>query len=253
MGAWGTAIFSDDTACDVRDEYFDLVGDGLSGPEATKKLVDKWSSSLDDAGEAPIFWLALAATQWKCGRLEPEVLRHALRVIEDGSDLARWDVSSKDYKKRQSALGKLRIQLCSAQRPARRIGKRFRGSNEWRIGEHIAYRLLSARFVVLRVIGHHTDKGGKSPICELLDWVGDDLPNEAQLKSAGIRKANQAQPVTQQPMTQFMLAAAKFKEKPENRLERLGIRGKPNQSPHQFTVLLWKRFDRVLKEDFDIS
>ena len=38
MAAWGTALFSDDTACDVRDAYVDLLGDGLSGPEATKAL-----------------------------------------------------------------------------------------------------------------------------------------------------------------------------------------------------------------------
>ena len=63
MGAWGTALFSDDTACDVRDSYIDLVGDGLSGPEATKGLLREWSASLNDPDESPVFWLALAATQ----------------------------------------------------------------------------------------------------------------------------------------------------------------------------------------------
>ena len=70
MGAWETAVFSDDTACDVRDNYVDLIGDGLSGVEATKKLLREWTGSLDDPDEGPVFWLALAATQWKNGRLE---------------------------------------------------------------------------------------------------------------------------------------------------------------------------------------
>jgi len=70
MGAWKAAVFSDDTACDVRDNYVDLIGDGLSGAEATKKLLREWAGSLDDPDEGPVFWLALAATQWKNGRLE---------------------------------------------------------------------------------------------------------------------------------------------------------------------------------------
>jgi hypothetical protein len=249
MGAWGTAIFSDDTACDVRDGYIDLLGDGLSGPEATKKLVSEWSESLEDRDEASVFWLALAATQWKYGRLEPDVLQHALNAIDGGSDLARWDAGSKEYKKRQSVLEKLRAQLCSSlQRPVRRVPKRFRESNEWQIGENIAYRLLSGKFVVLRVIGHHTDKGGTSPICELLDWVGDGLPSESRLKTLGIRKTKQVR-----PMTQFMLGGTKARERPENRLQRLGISGKSSHAPGQFTVLLWRWFDRVLREDFDIT
>jgi hypothetical protein len=62
MGAWGTALFSDDTAGDVRDSYVDLVGDGLTGPEATKALLHEWSNSLNDPDESPVFWLALAET-----------------------------------------------------------------------------------------------------------------------------------------------------------------------------------------------
>jgi len=248
MGAWGIAVFSDDTACDVRDDYIDLLGDGLDGPEATKELVSEWSDTLEDPDEAPTFWLALAATQWKYGRLEPDVLQHALSVIDSGSDLARWDAGSKEYKMRQSVLEKLRAQLCSQQRTMRRVPKRFRESNEWQSGENIAYRLLSGKFVVLRVIGHHTDRGGTSPICELLDWVGDELPNELQLKTLGIRKTTAVR-----PMTQFMLGGTKATERPENRLQRLGISTKPSQTPGQFTVLLWRRFDRVLREYFDIT
>jgi hypothetical protein len=248
MGAWGTAVFSDDTACDVRDNYIDLLDDGLSGPEATEKLVGAWSKSLEDPDEGPVFWLALAATQWRFGRLEPHVLKKALSAIDDGSDLARWDVGSKDFRKRRSVLDRLRAQLTSSQRPERRIPKRFRESNEWKTGELIAYRLLSDRFVVLKVIGQHTDKGGASPICVLLNWVGARLPNESQLKTAGIRKTNEAP-----PMTQFMLAGTKATERPDNRLQRLGMSPKSSPAPGQFTVLLWRWFDRVLKERFEIE
>ena len=70
MGVWGTSIFSGDDACDLRDDYCLLVGDGLSGPDATDRLVQKWTPSIEkDPDLAATFWLALAVTQWKCGRL----------------------------------------------------------------------------------------------------------------------------------------------------------------------------------------
>src|ERR1039457_298455 len=96
MGDWETALFSDDIACDVLDSHFDFVGDGLTGPEATKALLREWSASLSDPDVSPVFWLALAATQWRCGRLESHVLQEALKVIDGGSDLARSESDSKD-------------------------------------------------------------------------------------------------------------------------------------------------------------
>jgi hypothetical protein len=39
MGVWGTAIFSDDNAADLRAEYRTMIGDGLSEPEATNRLL----------------------------------------------------------------------------------------------------------------------------------------------------------------------------------------------------------------------
>lgn len=248
MRAWGTAVFSDDTACDVRDNYVDLLGDGLSGSEATKKLLREWSESLKDPDDAPVFWLALAATQWKYGRLERKVLQHALNAIDGGSTLSRWVARSKEYTKRRAVLEKHRAQLTSSQPPEKLVSKRFRESNEWKVGELIGFRLLSGRCVVLRVIGNHSDKGGTSPICELLDWIGDSLPNESQLKTIGIRKSKETR-----PLTQFMLGRIKARERPDDRLRRLGISVTPSQAPGGYTVVLWRWFDRVLRERFDIA
>jgi hypothetical protein len=61
MGALGTALFSDDTACDLRDSNVGPVGDGLARPEATKAFMREWSASLNDPDESPVIWLALAA------------------------------------------------------------------------------------------------------------------------------------------------------------------------------------------------
>jgi hypothetical protein len=36
MGVWGTGIFDDDTTCDVRDEFIELLEEGLSVKEQLK-------------------------------------------------------------------------------------------------------------------------------------------------------------------------------------------------------------------------
>jgi hypothetical protein len=54
-------------------------------------LVQKWTPSIEkDPDLAATFWLALAVTQWKCGRLEDRVRQEAMHVIDDGSALRPW-------------------------------------------------------------------------------------------------------------------------------------------------------------------
>src|SRR5579863_5403116 len=104
MGVWGTGIFQDDTASDIREDYRDHLGNGLIGLDATKRILAEYKSSLDDPHEAPVVWIALAAVQWKHGRLEPDTLAQALQVIDSGSDLARWSSNTKDLAKRRAVL-----------------------------------------------------------------------------------------------------------------------------------------------------
>ena len=241
MGAWGPALFSDDTAADVRDGYRDLIGDGLSGPEATKTLVKQWGRALQDPDEASVFWLALAATQWQCGRLEASVKTTALSILEEGTDLGRWQENPKLLKKREAALNKLREQLLSPQPAEKRIPKRYRNTCDWEVGELIGYRLLSGTWFLFRVIGFHIDKGGKRPVCEMLDWSGTEIPSQDVLKHLRAK----GRP--------FMLGRLKERDLPVERVIRLGMKTEPEQKPGGFSVLLWSRLDRQLRDWFGVA
>jgi len=176
MGVWGTAIFSDDNAADLRQDYRRLIGDGVSGPQATDRLLKEWAPEGDPALE-PVFWLALAVTQWSCGRLEERVKAKALAVIENGSALAQWRGSgNKVERKRQAVLDATRKKLESPQPVARPIKNRALARCEWARGDLIAYQLLSGNWIVLRMLDPHTDQGGSYPVCELFDWQGPELP-----------------------------------------------------------------------------
>ena len=114
MGAWGTSIFSDDNAADLREDYRDLIGNGLSGSEATDRLIEEWQPDGNDGYFVATFWLALALTQWKCGRLEERVKARALAAILDGSAIEPWR-EGKTEKKRRAVLDKVQAQLQSPQ------------------------------------------------------------------------------------------------------------------------------------------
>lgn len=50
MGTWGTAIFSDDLAADVRDDWREAILDGLDREEATQKLLADYREILGNPG-----------------------------------------------------------------------------------------------------------------------------------------------------------------------------------------------------------
>jgi hypothetical protein len=259
MGAWGTGIFQDDLACDIRDRYRDLIGEGLRGPEATARILDECRDSLNDPDEGGVVWLALAAVQWQLGRLEGDTLERALRVIESGSDLKRWDVDSKDQVRREKALEKLRGQITSTRRPERKVARRVLCESPWRTGDLFAYRLLSDNFVIFRVIDNETDRGGTYPVCELLDWVGREIPQKEVLQQTNTR---QSRGNHYRVINKMMLVG--LKRKWMKRVLNLNLNLKPFhqrtwkffpgtsiRAEHDPTVIVhFKILDKFLREDF---
>ena len=65
MGNWGIGLYSNDTACDVRDEYRNLLKEGMSGAKATRELIKIFADLIDDKDDGPVLYLALADTSSK--------------------------------------------------------------------------------------------------------------------------------------------------------------------------------------------
>ena len=55
MGVWGTALYSNDTASDIRGDYVDLLRRGNSNEEALKKLMEKNRYCIGDRGRRTAF------------------------------------------------------------------------------------------------------------------------------------------------------------------------------------------------------
>jgi hypothetical protein len=138
VGAWGTGIFQDDRACDVRQEFRELVGAGTGAAEASARLRERYAGArptdpVEDAG----FWLGLAMAQWKTGRLIDDVKAEALSVIDGGADLSLWE--GRQRQARARALETARAKLLSPQPPPARIARERHSSSPFQAGDIVVY------------------------------------------------------------------------------------------------------------------
>ena len=144
MGAWGTGLYSNDTASDIRFVYVDHLRRGKTNEEAVKLLLEKNEDWLDDVEEAPLFWYALADTQWNYGRLLPEVKEKALYYLSQDDELERWREAGEDkLKKWLNTLENLKAKLLTEQPPEKKVSKYRLYKCTWNVGDIFAYRFTS--------------------------------------------------------------------------------------------------------------
>lgn len=180
MGAWSTSIFSDDLACGVRDMYKELIGDGKEGREATKILLEIYNPRKIDSEDYTVFWLSLAAIQWRLGRLEYKVKKRAIEIIDSDMNLVLWigeEVLKSDYNKREKVLLKLKVQLLSPQPKTKKVKKVTKYYTDFEVGDAFSYEFELGKYVILKVVEILEDLSGSYPVCEVCDWVGEVLPS----------------------------------------------------------------------------
>jgi hypothetical protein len=122
MGSWGTGLYQDDVAVDLKDTIKLLAKLPASGDDILQILLenhDEGVSFEDDGG--PTFWLVVADQFERRGIACTEAINRALAAIDGGADLRdfeRRDASPGDLRKRGKTLDALAERLRSP-RPMR--------------------------------------------------------------------------------------------------------------------------------------
>lgn len=187
MGAWGTSLYANDSASDIRGDYIDKLKRGKTNEEATKELIEANRDIMGDVEEEPLFWFALADTQWNCGRLLPEIKEKALFYLSQGAELERWKESGKkqldSWKRTMEAL---KEKLESPQPPAKKLSKYRLYECKWKLGDVFAYRFTSdyskeqgfeGKYVGFRKVSEDTYWPGHIvPVVQVYKWIGNDIP-----------------------------------------------------------------------------
>jgi hypothetical protein len=181
MGAWGTAIFSDDTALDIRDEWRDAILDGLSTGEATARLVKSFEDTLREGEDTEkLFWIALAAAQFETGRLLPEIGERALEIIDAGGDVARWREDGDEVLARQRArvLQRLASKLRGPRPKPKRLRRQPAFSVPFDVGDVVrVHDEAGEQEALVVVVGHVDLRDERDPVVAALDWDGGSVPD----------------------------------------------------------------------------
>lgn len=119
MGVWGTAIYSNDTAQDLRDlcqEVYAYYGaENLT--EAMNIIKKEFSYYFEDSclidGDYADFWYAFADWHWKHGILSEEHRIKVLGILENKVGMLEWEEAgnSNDIQKRLDVMKKLEEEL----------------------------------------------------------------------------------------------------------------------------------------------
>ncbi len=186
MGAWGTGLYEDDDASDLKEVWRDLLQVGFSAAEITSHVLrENVDADSDDQSGA---MLAFADLQWKAGLLQPRVRRRALQIIDGEIDLARWPDPEPREQRRRLLVG-LGRRLRSPMPAARPV--RLRHPCDWKWGEHVLWRTADGGSAALRVVGFDRKYGGGgSPVFELVGAYGPRVrPGPKELREARPRTA----------------------------------------------------------------
>ena len=242
MGAWGPAIFSSDTSCDVRGTYEDMLCYGHTPEEAEAQTMKEMEMDRLHPEDDPDAWLALAATEWRCGRkLSDDVRAIAMALIDQPIPTDLWK-TEKLRLSRRKALDKLRDQLNSPLPKPKRLRPLPTIHSPWQVGDVIAVKLpekeerpaLSGKYALLLFTEISTSKVSRyapetmtedTPYFVTYYWWGDDLSQCKEVidrqvfmaKDSSIFVSRNVEKPIQEVFTAFALAKsemAQYKEHP---------------------------------------
>ena len=196
MGTWNTGLFGNDTASDVRDTYLECLKQQFGDEDAYRRTYDEYQE-LMGTDEEPLFWYALALTQWKVGRLTDDVKDISLKWIERKGGLSLYEESKKVSSRWLITLEKLKENLKAVMPPRKKFRKPVEFvRNPWNVGDIYAYQFhteyskelgLLDKYILLQKIGDiEVDKNKINSIVQVYDRVYETIPSMEEVVKARI-------------------------------------------------------------------
>lgn len=175
MGAWGTGLYSDDTTCDVRDDYVLNLKLGLSSEESSQKILDRYGDLLEKTEIACLVYFALADTAWRYGRLSEVLKAKALSLLKSGGDVFVWERDApRSAASRRRTLRELENRLGTPQLGEKAVKastpkpKKIRTTAP--IGSVFSLALPGKSFALLVLVGFKELEKSIDPVFSVIDW-----------------------------------------------------------------------------------
>ena len=194
MGAWGTGLYSDDIALDIKDDFVESIENGIDDEALITHLKKEYAAVLN-SDDASVFWYVLADQLYRYGRLTDEIRNQVIDMIERKEGI---DLYEELAKKREKVLDKLRSKLESPQPARRKVKQRVPFvTNPWNIGDHYAYKMHTkyakmndcyGKYLVFAKVGNtlvYDDSDEYYSVLVVYSKMFDEIPEISDLE--GIR------------------------------------------------------------------
>jgi len=219
--------------------YMGLLQDQLNNQAAYEKTMAFFKDCLGDEDDEPLLWFALAETQWKTGRLLPEVKDKALAWIEKGALLALWEESQVGVTGWIETLKNLKATLESPVPKEKKIRKpSVLNQNLWNVNDVYAYQFhmeeskkhgTFGKYILIQKIGEgelYWSEGSVAMRVHIFDRLFDNTPTLNDMD--GLRLLPIGQPGTSGELfMSVLLDYIKKKEYPAGYLTYLGSKVAP--------------------------
>ena len=182
-------VYDEDLAADLRREYRTLLALGVEENFALEKIIAYFEPNRYGYSYETTFWLALAETQWRLGRLNDTVKERALRTLEEL-------ISAPTAFEGNAKIRRLYDQMLTPAPPMKKLRKPSVSRCRWEVGSLLAYRIVNnkslanhpcyGKYVLLRIVKIDrtpvttlipTDWCDEIPLISVYDWIGDSIPN----------------------------------------------------------------------------
>lgn len=197
MLTWERRLYLFDLAQDIREEWTEEARKGGSDIEIRDKMIERYSSCLEDEEDKPVFWFSFADTAWNLGRLDPETKESVLKMLDQ-----HWIIPNSEM-----ICEGLRQKLLSEQPKRKQFRKRRLYRTPWKDGDVYAWRIegdfarkngVEGRYFLLYKIGElNVYPGHIEAVVGIKVTDGPDLPQSreeldrmAYLSFAGIKYEN---------------------------------------------------------------
>ena len=266
MGFWGSALFSNDTTLEVRDAYKGFLSDQMSNEEAYIMTLEQ-CKELIESDEEPLFWFALAETQWRVGRLTPDVRDKAMEWIDRKGALELWEKNPKGAAGWEKTLQKLKEKLEFPVPKEKKFPKL--DQNPWALHDVYAYHLhgeeaekrgMAGKYMLIQKIGDKDHSHGKRMTTHMqlhsIDHVFDELPSLEDINKYRILPIeDNLSPSFKSPQRPLSMNGYIYidrsSEYPAKHLTFLGNMPGPSNKYFAYKYFGWLNLDRKLSHNYE--
>lgn len=153
MSAWGHKIKQDDYVCDVVNIFNEYLKINADVNKTTLEVIKQYSDDIDDEDDGPLFWIALAESQWEYNEVQKEIYNKVEKIITNELGLELWkEGDRKSLLARKKELNNFLTKVKKPNLKPKKYPKIILRKPKYREGDCLSIKLESGQYAAAIVL-----------------------------------------------------------------------------------------------------